>query len=252
MGILTGRRGLAPAVLILLIVFALSAVVMLTGTLVAARRINDDVKTIRPEVSEIKGDTKAIALAKRTNSIAIQIRRAAVPLTGKLTDTLSAAKDIDKVAKSILGKVGAINQTAGAINGNVTLINTTVGLIDANASSINASVRAINNNARSISASVNGINSSANGINSSVRSIQGRGSTILATTRLIDPAVADINRHAVIIQGVATGIAGDLSSVFGIVGDTSNGDGRTIHGHANSIDCSTLLNLLGRTMYCNR
>jgi len=249
-GILTGRRGLAGAVLVLVIVWALAAVLMLTGTLVAAKRINTSVKTIKPEVSNIKDDTVAIRLAARTNRIATRIRVAAVPLTGHLDDTLKAAKDIDRVAKSILGKAGPINRVVVDINGNVKTIGGTVDAISANANAINASVRSINANARSINASALGIGSSARSINASVNGIRGSGSTILGKVRVIDGRVSGINDRAVTIQGVARSLGGDLHSTLGIVGTTN--DPRTILGHANSIDCSTLLNLTGRTQDCQR
>jgi len=148
-GILSGQRGLAPAVLVLVIAWALAAVLELTGTLLAANRIDDSVKIIKPEVSNIGTNSEAIALAARTTRISAKIRVAAAPLTGELADTLAAAKDIDTVAKSILVKAGAINATASSINGNVKLINGTVNSISGNADSINSNVRSINRNASS-------------------------------------------------------------------------------------------------------
>ncbi|MDQ3631146.1 MAG: hypothetical protein M3417_07760 [Actinomycetota bacterium] len=247
--ILSGTRGLAPAILILIVVWALAAVLMLTGTLVAANQIDDSVAIIRPEVNDIGTDTEAIALAARTAKISGEIKRAAVPLTGQLSDTLAAAKDIDRVAKSILGTAGEINTTATTINGNVTPINTTVNAIGSSASSINTNVLAINRNARSINASARSINSHTDSINASARGIRGNAGTILAEVKTIDPEVAGINSRAEVVQDVGRSLGGDLSNVLRLVG----GDGpNTINGHANSIDCSRLLNLLGPTQSCNR
>jgi hypothetical protein len=39
--------------------------------------------------------------------------------------------------------------------------------------------------------------------------------------------------------------------LLGPSGHRTDGPG-AIHGHANSIDCSNLINLLGRTDYCGR
>lgn len=242
--ILKGERGLAPAILILVIVWALAAVLMLTGTLVAAGQIDDSVAIIKPEVSDIGTDSEAIRLAAKTNQLTIQIRRAAVPLTGELDDTLAAARDIDKTAKSILRKAGDINGTAGDINGTVKSIGTTVGSIGSNVSAIGGNVQSINRNARSINASARSINANAQSINASAKGIDSRGETILSEVKEIDPAVSAINNRAVVIQGVAGDLGGDLAKVQDLVGRT-NGDPNTIINHANSIDCSNLLNVSG-------
>jgi len=248
-GILSGTRGLAPAVLVLIVVWALAAVLMLTGTLVAASQIDDSVAIITPEVNDIGTDTAMITLAARTARISGDIREAAQPLTGQLSDTLAAAKDIDRVAKTILRTATTINATATTINGNVTPINTTVNGIGSSASAINASVLAIGGNARSINASARSINAATDSINASAKGIRGNLTSVLADVNQIEPEVAGINRRAEDIQGIGRRIGGDLSTVLGLVGGTGP---NTINGHANSIDCSRLLNLLGRTDACNR
>jgi len=244
LGILKGERGLAPAILILVIVWALAAVLMLTGTLVAAGQIDDSVAIIKPEVSDIGTDTEAIALAAKTARISNEIRKAAVPLTGELDDTLTAARGINTTAKSILGKAGAINTTAVAINRNVKLIGTTVSSIGSNVSAIGGTVQAINRNARSINASARSINANARSINASAKGIDSSGQSILIKVKSIDPAVSGINNRAVVIQGVAGDLGGDLAQVRKLVGQ-NNGDANTILNHANSIDCSNLLNISG-------
>ncbi len=244
MRILKGERGLAPAILILVIVWALAAVLMLTGTLIAAGQIDDSVAIIKPEVSDIGTDTEAIALAAKTARISKEILRAAVPLTGELDDTLAAARGIDTTAKSILRKAGTINSTVLDINGNVKTIGTTVGSIGSNVSAIGGTVQAIGRNASSVNASARSINASAQSVNSNVKSIDRRATLILSTVKSIDPAVSGINNRAVVIQGVARDLGGDLAQVQKLVGRT-NGDSNTIINHANSIDCSNILNLSG-------
>ncbi len=247
---LTGERGLAPTVLVIIIVWALVAVLLLTGTLLTARRIDKDVVIIRPEVSHIGRNTALIRLAGKTAKISASIKKAAVPLTGQLDQTLKAAKSIDLRARDILVTARAINETAGSINSNARAINVTVKSINGTVSSIgnnidtiHSSVKAINSNARSINASARSILSNAGSINSSVRSIRSRGSTILATVGSIDPQVAGINKRARAIIGVGRGLRSDLDRVLADVG-TSNA-GRTILAHANSIDCSALLRVTG-------
>ncbi len=242
--ILKGERGLAPAILILVIVWALAAVLMLTGTLVAAGQIDDSVAIIKPEVSDIGTDTEAIALAAKTARISNEIRKAAVPLTGELDDTLAAARGIDTTAKSILRKAGTINSTVMDINGNVKTIGTTVGSIGSNVSAIGGTVQAIGRNASSINASARSINANARSINASAKGIDSSGQSILIKVKSIDPAVSAINDRAVVIQGIGRDLGGDLAQVQKLVGRT-NGDPNTIINHANSIDCSNLLNLSG-------
>jgi methyl-accepting chemotaxis protein len=241
-GILSGQRGLAPALLVVVVVWALAAVLMLTGTLVAANRIDDSVGVIKPEVNDIGTDTRAIELAARTARISDRIAVAAQPLTGELDSTLTAAKGIDVTAKSIIRRVGAINETAGAINGSVKEINGSVGTIGSSVDSIQSNVLSINRHARSIRASADGVLSSARQINSSVHGIQSSGRGISSEVASIDVGVAAINRRAGTIADVARPIAADLGNVLGMVG-TSATNGRTIYGHANSIACSNLLRL---------
>lgn len=233
-GILTGRRGLAPVLLVLVVVWALVAVLLLTGTIVAARHIDQDVAIIRPEVNDIGTDTRSIKLAQRTVRISGRISEAAQPLTGRLSSTLREARGINGTAKSILLRVFSINNTAAAINGNVREINTTVHSIDSNVRGINANAQAINANAQAINASVRDINTDAKSINASVKSIRGRAGTILASGKRIDRDVAGINRRAEIARGPVSLIAGDLDAVLkGVL---------SIDRHANSIDCSNLIN----------
>lgn len=233
-GILTGRRGLAPALLVLVLVWALVAVLLLTGTITAANRIDKSVKVIKPEVGSIKGDSKNIALAKKTAKISGRIKTAATPLTGELNSTIGAARNIDGTAKSILLRVLSINNVAGAINGNVRDINTTVHGIDSNVSGINANTDAINANAKAINASARSINSRASSINSDVKSIRGRAGRINTTAISIDGRVSGINARAVAARGVVALIKNDLDAI--LKGALS------INNHANQIDCSNLIN----------
>ncbi len=243
-GILTGRRGLAPIALVIIIAWALAAVLMLTGTIIAANRIDDDVAIITPEVNDIGTDTKAIALASQTAQISGRIADVAQPLTGELADTLTAARGIDKTAKSIITRAGAINTTVKAINSNARAINGNVSSIGANASAINANALAINASARSIRASAQSINGNAKTINSSVVRIRTNGSGILSNVRSIDTRVAGINKRAVAVRTVARPLGLDLNSTLGLL--------PSINSAANGIDCSNLINSAGRTSGCQR
>lgn len=236
MGIVTGRRGMAPVVLIVLIAWALLSVLFLTGTLLAARSIDRSVAVVKPNVIEIEQEGRFIGEAKKIADATVKIRSAAAPLTGHLARTLTTARGgIDPKLKSVLSTVGGINETAGSINTTVLQIGSTVDQIFSSASSISGSVGGIRSSANSINASTKSINASA-------RSILGRAGGVLDRVNSIDRGVAAINTRAERIQSVGTGIGSDLSSVQKLVGIAGTGGHRgTIHGHANAIDCSPAL-----------
>src|SRR4051812_17743927 len=126
--ILSGARGMSPVVLVVLIAWALLSVLFLTGTLLAARSIDRSVAVIKPNVIEIGDEGAFIRQAKTIRDATVKIRAAANPLSGHLARTLVIAdKGIDPKLKSILGKVGNINETAGSINGTVLEIGGTGG-----------------------------------------------------------------------------------------------------------------------------
>jgi len=254
---LNGTRGFAGIMLVLIIVWALAAVLMLTGTIIAASRIDDSVAVIKPEVSDIDGETELVALAKKTAKTTDKIRDAAEPLTGELVKTLAAAKSIDKTAKSIDGNLRTTLARASTINGNVLTIGGTVGRINGNVNTIGSTVQSINRNARSINASARSINASARAIdvntksiNASVRGIRGSGSTILSRVVVIDGRVAQINRNAITVREVARSLGADLNAVLRIV--SSGNRPNTIAGHANSIDCSSVFKATGGNEACDR
>src|SRR5919107_304606 len=217
--ILSGARGMSPVVLVVLIAWALLSGRFLTGTLLAARSIDRSVAVIKPEVVDIGDEAQFIRQAKTIADATVKIRAAAEPLSGHLARTLTTAqKGIDPKLKSILGKVGNINETAGSINTTVLQIGTTVNSIGSSVNSVNRDTKSINNSARNILSSAGGILSRVNSIDRAVATIVGQANTIL---------------------DVAPRIGTDLHTVRGLVG-TGN-QGGTIRGHANAIDCSPLL-----------
>ncbi len=254
-GILTGSRGMAPVALVIVIAAALLAVLFLTGTLIAARNIDRNVEqVITPTFSDTKGnvgaEAKFIDEARKTVRISGAIDDAAKDLSGHLDRTYTAARSIDRTAKSILTKAGPINNTVKDINGNVLAIGSTVRSIGGNVATIGGSVQSINRTVRGIGADANSIDQSVQEINASARSILENGRTILTRVRSIDPAVAGINGRAATAIGIVRPIASDLHSVLGLVG--TNTGGQTILAHAASIDCSRLLNVLFSTTSCER
>lgn len=253
--------GLAPAlpgiVLVVVIAWALAAVLMLTGTLLNAREIDDDVTVINSQVSPIEKDLQYVALAAETVRISADINTAAQPLSGQATQILAAANRINTTARSILTTAGSINQTAHQINNTVTQIHGTVisiaGAVQgigADVGSIFGLVQSIGGHVASIHALVGRQNSTdPRSINNTVSRIQETFVTLEPIVVSIDRAgntggVAAINGRADRAIALAQGIKSDFDQILATVGE--------INKHANSIDCSKLINFGGPTQSCNR
>ena len=282
--------GLAPALpglmLVIIIFWALAAVLMLTGTLINAREIQDDVVEINDQIVPIDDDLDNVKLAAKTVELSGQIDAAAKPLSSQAGQIIAAARSIDKKAKSILATAGSINRTAKVINNSVTTINASVSQINSRVVSIAGQVDSIGGSVASIGGNVDLIGGRVGTIGARVRSIaRGVGSLnardtsinaaverIFTTFQRLEPVVVRIDRTgrlggvAGINRRAAAGIRregplkddfeGIISNVgFGLRGtapDHGTGADAGIHGHANSIDCAPLINSAGPTQYCNR
>ncbi|HEV2127367.1 MAG TPA: hypothetical protein VGR22_01980, partial [Thermomicrobiales bacterium] len=168
--------GLAPAlpgiVLVVVIVWALAAVLMLTGTLINAREIDRAVPIINSSVLPIDEDLDNVKLAEETARLTEKIRDAAAPLSDQADRIIAEAGKIDRNAASILVTARSINDTAKAINSNALSINDTVSTINSNVVSINGLVD-------SIGASVFSIGSRVSTVGTNVASINRRVGTVL-------------------------------------------------------------------------
>lgn len=185
------RPGVLPSLmLVIIILWALLAVLFLTSTLVSAGRIDNRVGVINDEVGPIDNDLDSVALAKTTGEISGGIDQAAAPLTGQLTETTNSVRSIDGSAKDILA-------SAETINGTVKEINSTVLPINDNVNSIGAALTSVEGNVLAINESVNGINGSFTGVIDMVVSI--------------DDRVAGINQRANVVTAQSQGIAANLT-----------------------------------------
>ncbi len=265
-----GLSTMLPGLILVIVIFwALAAVLMLTGTLINAREIDQTVDVINRQVAASDGideDLDNVKLAAETNRLAARIRQRAAPLTGQADQVLRAARSIDGKVDSILGTAREINDTAGSINttvlsigDNVNSIGGTVTSIHATVGGIGSDVFAINRVARSILQKVGPVNATdPTSINASVDRILSDLTAVDREVQQIERGVAAINRRGDRAIDGARGIKGDFVGIltqvgFGSVeGHTSPGAGATIHGHANSIDCAPLINIIGATEYCGR
>jgi methyl-accepting chemotaxis protein len=268
-------------VLVVVIVWALAAVLMLTGTLVNAREIDNTLPLIKAQVLPIDEDLDNVKLAEETARLTERIRVAAAPLSDQADRIIVEARKIDRNAASILVTARAINGTAKTINGNVLAINDTVGAINSNVVSINQTVNSIGGSVFSINGRVSRVGGNVATINrrvtrvvgavgpagatdggsikASVDSILGTFEALDPVTRSIDTGVAAINGRADVGIDLSDQLKGDFTPIrtlvgpglLGPAGHRTDGLG-AIHGHANSIDCSALLNLTGPTQYCGQ
>ena len=247
--------GLAGFILIITIGWALAAVLMLSGTLTNANQINARVKLVNEPLRPIDKHLATIRLVARTGRLTAKIEKAAKPLSGELAQVIAAAGHIDSHVASILTKAQSINQVVTAINTTVHGIGTNVQGIGANVQSIHASVAAVGADVASIHSRVatidrvvGPIGAQDGSINANVTRIEDNLSKVLPTARSIRIGVEAINVKAVKIVDVVALIKSDFDTILATVG-TDVGGG-TILGHANSIDCSRLINLTGKTAQC--
>jgi len=260
-GATLGLATMLPGLVLVIVIFwALAAVLMLTGTLINAREIEDTVEVINGEVSSTDGidkDLDSVRELRQTERSVESIRDAADPLTGQADQIISAAGAINRSAKSILSTAGSINTTAKSINSTVLSINSSVNSIGGSVvqinqrvNSIGSSVLQINSRARSIFAAVGPPGASdATSIKASVARILSQLRALDPVTRRIDSGgstggVAGINGRADRAIAGARGIKRDFEGILSGV--------TKIDAHANSIDCATLINIIGRTQSCER
>lgn len=265
MGLATMLPGL---VLVILIFWALAAVLMLTGTLINAREIDDTVDVINTQVSPIDEELNNVKVLEEVTRSTVKIDASAKPLSGQADEIIGAAGRIDKNVKSILGTAGSINKTAKSINGTVKSINGSVNSIGGSVVSINGTVNSIGGSVGSINRLVGSIltfvgppnATDATSIKASVGRILGHLRDIDSDTKSIEPGVAAINGRAdkgiVTVRGIERDLNGVLANVgFGLAGggpDHGTAGNAGIHGHTNSIDCAPLVNIAGATSYCGR
>ena len=161
-----GQTGIA---LIIIIAWALTAVFMLTRTLVSAQQIDNRVAAIEQSATKIKTDTGLVQLLNETNATAKGILDAAAPITGQLDSVDKSAKSINTTVPSILSNAQSINSTVHVINPNVVSILGTVRDIAGGASTLGG-VRAINQRLDVALGVINAIKGDTGSIRSEVRS----------------------------------------------------------------------------------
>jgi hypothetical protein len=113
-----GDRGVVGVNLVLVIAFALYAVIMLSRTTLAAKQIDDRVRVIVTEVGP-GSNVSRLDETQKLNTIgrtAEDILTAARPLSGQAQTILDTARSIDNTVSGIQGNANEINATVKSIN----------------------------------------------------------------------------------------------------------------------------------------
>lgn len=200
-------NALPGVMLVIIVVWALSAVLMLTSTLGSANRIDQRVETINADVAPIDAKLDTVPILVDVSKTAEDIRVAAAPLTGGLAKVVEDVGTIDTSAKSILvsaneinGKVKTINTSATDINASVNEIGPKLNTIEATANEINGSVDSINGSFVGINANVQDIQNNLVTTSKQVDRIIGQVTQLKSDTGTISPIVDQINANAIAIR----------------------------------------------------
>lgn len=211
-------QALPGIMLVIVILWALTAVIFLTGILAAANRIESRVGQINTSLTPINSKLNTVPILTKVSDTANQIRDAASNLSPTIGRIADSASSIDNSLKQVNDSVGPINKSAKQINASVLQIHQSVG-------TIGPGLVAIRGLTGTINASVHSIDGELAGTLNNVYDIRGR-------VALVTGQADDITRSA-------RGIKGDLGSISAVVGVA--GIPRTVNGNAYGIETSPLL-----------
>ena len=233
--------GLPAVMLVVVVIWALGAVGLLTGTLINAEGIDQQVGVITRRVSRIDRDVEAVRLAARTDRLARRIFAQARPLAGELGTVVDHTSSIDRRASSILGHAQRITGEVLGIHGTVGRLLATVDSIHAHVGSIHGTVGALGGEVRSIDSRAHSIRRHVGSIRAGAASIHRRFAGILRVADRIDSGVRAINLRALTAIAVVRPIFANLTSVLAQLGPPGREHGTsrdaTIGGHVHSVDC---------------
>ena len=174
----------------------------------------------------------------------------------QLTRTTLAAEQIDDRVDTIVGETGSIDDELV----NVPKLDETDRIakeILTAAKPLSGQAGEILTSAKSIDGTVSSILGNATSIGGTVNGILGNLNTLAPVVRSINDGVATINGQADQAIALVRAIKIDLDNVLAEVGGGGPGGhtgpaGKTISGHANSINCSTAVALTSPSGACER
>lgn len=157
----------------------------------------------------------------------------------QLTRTTIAAEQIDDKVEIIVGEVEPIDEELNAVP-ILDEVDQSARQILTAAQPLTGQLNEVVGSAASIDNTVSSILSNATSINGTVRGIGGTVSSLQPVVRSINDGVATINRQADQVIALVRAVEGDTTNILSQVGVASPGGhvGKTIHGHANAIDCA--------------
>lgn len=211
-------QALPGIMLVIVILWALTAVIFLTGTLAAANRIESRVGIINQALTPINNKLNTVPVLAKVSDTANQIRDAAVSLSPTIGRIAESAGSIDTSLKQVNESVGPINASARQIGVSVTEIARSVGTIGPGLASVVGLTRTING-------SVHSIDTEAAGVLNNVFDIRGR---VALVTGQADDIIRNVRE-----------ISGDTRFISNTVG--ADGITGTVNGDAFGIATSPLL-----------
>lgn len=197
-----GQRRAIGLNLVVFFVFALSAVLMLTRTAVAANAINRDVaSTIEPAVGGIDQKTSHLPVLDTTAKLTGQIAIAAKPLPGELDGVVEATDNINQ-------NLAATLESAASINTSVDGIKKSTGAIRPDIDVLSHHVAGIHHAAKGIAASLSTVGNQSSSMVVNLRGANIALANILRATGPLNAQVRAIRASVPKIDGHAKGIAG--------------------------------------------
>lgn len=197
-----GQRRAIGLNLVVFFVFALTAVLMLTRTAVAANAINRDVaSTIEPAVGDINENTSHLAVLDVTDKITGQIAVAAKPLSGDLDGVVAATDNINRNLATTLDSANSINGSVDGIKGSTGQIRTGVDILSRRVDGIHRSAKGIAGSLSTVANQSSSMVTNLRGANAALDSILRATGPLNSQVRGIRLAVPQINSHARNIAG---------------------------------------------------
>jgi len=221
-----GESGIVGVNLVLVIAFALFAVVVLARTVIAAQDINHQVAVIiKPEIGQINVSLKTLPVLNQVNATAAQIMTAAKPLSGQAGQIVDATQSIMGTVHTINGMANSINADVRSIGSDVSTVSGAVGSINSNVNNISGTVGGIAGTVNDIRNRVGGISGDTGSINSSARNIRGNLSGVMGS--VVD--IKGAQTPALIFSGTGTnGVAGIDNRAQTVIVQVGSGQPNTI------------------------
>jgi hypothetical protein len=188
------RRAIALNVMIFF-AFALTALIFLTKSAVAANAINRDVgESIAPSTKGINASTSKIP---------------------QLNDTVLLTGKIAVATKTLSGHLGHVVDSTKNIDTNLTAIEADVNTIGESVDGINSTVSAIRPEIFTLSGNVSAIHSKAGDISSRLSQVASDTAAMTTSLEGIDTSLADVLADAAPLNGHVSAIKNTLNVVDG-------------------------------------